>query len=232
MSDENELQQMAVAELAQRCAQETDRYLHKQSHDSSYCFELFRRAIQKADQAAWDVICAQYQPLVSRWVRRHTGFQDTGEEIQYFVNGAFGKLYNTITALKFDGFSGIGSLLQYLKLCVYSLITDYIRSAEQVRLYPIEDIPDSPSPDPSVEEQEMKRTYQQAFWEWINAWLNDDKERAVVYGSFVLALKPQEVYNLFPNRFLDVDEVYRVKQNVISRLRRNPEFRKFLGEND
>ncbi len=232
MSHEIKLQQMAVAELAHRCAQETDLYFHQQNHDSSYCFELFRRAIQRADQAAWDIICNQYQPLVSGWVRQHHAFQDSGEEIQYFVNGAFGKIYSTITPVKFDGFSDIGSLLRYLKLCVHSVIVDYNRSAEQISLYPLEEALGSASTDPAVEEQQIDRAYQQAFWEWINARLNDEKERSVIYGSFVLALKPQEIYDLFQNRFSDVDEIYRVKQNVISRLRRDPEFRKFIGGDD
>lgn len=232
MSHELKLQQMSVEDLAQRCAQETERYFHQQSHDSKYCFELFRRAIQETDQAAWDIICVQYQPLVSGWVRQHHGFQDSGEEIQYFINGAFGKIFSTITSSRFDGFSDLGSLLRYLKLCVHSVIVDYNRSAEQVRLYPLEEASESVSTDPAVEEQQMDRAYQRSFWDWINARLNDEKERSVIYGSFVLALKPQEIYDLFRNRFSDIDEIYRVKQNVISRLRRDPEFRKLFGEDD
>lgn len=232
MSDENELQLMPVGDLAHRCEQETERYFHQQSYDSTYCFELFRRAIQRTDQAAWGIICNQYQPLVSGWVRQHPGFQDSGEEIQYFVNGAFSKIFTTITPIRFDGFSDVGGLLRYLKLCVHSVIVDYNRSAEQANLYPLEEAMDNASTDPPVEEQEMDRAYQQAFWDWVNARLNDDKERAVIYGSFVLALKPQQIFDLFRHRFSDIDEIYRVKQNVISRLRRDPDFRKFLGEDD
>jgi hypothetical protein len=232
MSHEIKLQELAVADLAHQCAQETERYFHRQSSDSSYCFELFRRAIQGGNQAAWDMICVQYQPLVSGWVRQHHGFQASGEEIQYFVNGAFGKIYSTITPVKFDGFTDIGSLLRYLKLCVHSAIVDYNRSAEQISLYPLEDASEQVSRDPTVEEQQMDRAYQRAFWDWINTRLNDEKERAVIYGSFVLALKPQEIYDLFQNRFSNVDEIYRVKQNVISRLRRDPEFQKLLGWDD
>jgi len=232
MSDEIKLQSMSVADLAHRCGQETERYFHQQSYDPAYCFELFRRAIQGTDQAAWGIICNQYQPLVSGWVRQHTGFQDSGEEIQYFVNEAFSKIFSTITPAKFDGFSGVGALLGYLKLCVHSVIADYNRSAEQMSLYPLEEAAATVSSDPGVEEQEMDRAYQKTFWEWINTRLNDDKERAVVYGSFVLALKPQEIFDLFPNRFTDIDEIYRVKQNVISRLRRDSDFRKFVGGDD
>jgi hypothetical protein len=223
---------MAVAELVHKCEQETENYFHQQSNDSSYCFELFRRAIQQQEQGAWEIICVQYQPLVTGWVKQHHGFEATGEEIQYFVNGAFGKIAATLSPVKFDGFSNIGSLLRYLKLCVHSVIIDYSRMLDQVNLYPLEDALGEPSGEPGTENQALDRSHDQAMWEWINTWLEDEKERHVIYGLFVLALKPQELYEHFPNVFGEVDEIYRVKQNVIARLRRDPEFRKLLGEDD
>jgi hypothetical protein len=232
MSDELKPQHMAVAELAHRCAQETQHYFQQRSHDTSYCFELFRRALEARDQAAWEIICIQYQPLVSGWVRQHRGFEATGEEIQYFVNGAFGKISGTLTPGKFSHFSDIGALLRYLKMCVHSVIVDHNRVTEQRDLADLEDASEKPSPEPSVEEQAMDDSYRQAFWEWINARLQDEQERAVIYGSFSLDLKPQELCEHFRSLFTDVDEVYRVKQNVIARLRRDPEFRKLVGGDD
>ena len=109
---------------------------------------------------------------------------------------------------------------------------DYIRLAEQERFAPLEDASEEGSPEPSPEEQAMDRSEQQGLWDLINSRLQDEKERAVIYGSFVLVLKPQEVYDHYQSRFSDIDEIYRVKQNVVSRLRRDPELRKFLGGND
>jgi hypothetical protein len=232
MSHEIKLEHMAVAELAHKCEQETENYFHQQSYDSSYCFELFRRAIQQQEQGAWEIICVQYQPLVTGWVKQHHGFEATGEEIQYFVNGAFGKIAATLSPVKFDGFSNIGSLLRYLKMCVHSVIVDYSRMVDQVNLYPLEEALGEPSGEPGTENQALDRSHDQAMWEWINTWLEDEKERHVIYGLFVLALKPQELYEHFPNVFGEVDEIYRVKQNVIARLRRDSEFRKLLGEDD
>ncbi len=231
MSHEIKLQHMALADLADWCAHETELYFQHQGHDPKYCFELFRRAIQEQDQPAWEMICLQYQPLVAGWVRQHSRFEASGEEVQYFVNGAFGKIAIVLTPDKFGGFSDIGSLLRYLKMCVHSVITDYNRLAEHVSLNALEDASEE-SPDPLPEEQTMDRSYRQAFWDLINARLQDEKERSVLYGSFVLALKPQELYELFRNLFSDVDEIYRVKQNIISRLRRDSEFRKLLGQDD
>jgi hypothetical protein len=232
MSEEIKLRHMAVTDLANKCAQETENYFHQQIHDSSYCFELFRRAVQEQNQGAWDIICVQYQPLVSGWVKQHRGFETTGEEIQYFVNGAFGKIAATLSPVKFDGFPNIGSLLRYLKMCVHSVIVDYNRMVDQVNLYPLEDASEEPSNEPATEDQALDRSHGQAMWNWINSWLEDEKERRVIYGLFVLALKPQELYEHFPNLFGEVDEIYRVKQNVIARLRRDPEFRKLLGNDD
>jgi len=58
--------------------------------------------------------------------------------------------------------------------------------------------------------------------------LCNEKERRVVYGSFVLALKPRELYAQFRETFRDVKEVYRVKENVLARLRRDAELQEFL----
>ena len=232
MSDETSLHHLPVDKLAQRCAEETDLYFRHQSHDPQYCFELFRRAIRRADQYAWEVICVQYQSLVSGWVRQHHGFEPSGEEIQYFVNGAFGKISASLTPDKFEKFSDIKALLSYLKMCVHSVIVDYNRQADQGNLYSLDDILHNPATDLPVESQATDHEYRQELWDWLNARLHDEKERLVIYASFVLGLKPRELYEQSPKAFASVDEIYRTLQNVIARLRRDPGAQKFLGEND
>ena len=86
-------------------------------------------------------------------------------------------------------------------------------------------------PRPAPEEELLDVESRKTFWEWIDACLHDEKERLVVYGSFNLDLKPQEIFIKFQDMFSDVDEVYTIKQNVIARLRRDPDFRKFLARN-
>lgn len=230
MSHEIKPQHMSVADLAEYCAHETELYFQHLSHDPRYCFELFRRAIREQNQPAWEVICLQYQPLVAGWVRQHSRFESTGEEVQFFVNGAFGKIAATLTPDKFGGFSDLGSLLRYLKMCVHSVIVDYYRGVEQERLYALENVSKEKAPDSSPEEQIVDQIYRQKLWNLIQAQLQDEKERSIIYGSFALALKPQELYGLFQNLFSDVDEIYRIKQNVLFRLRRDLELRNFLGE--
>lgn len=71
--------------MRHRCAQESDRFFKRLPHDSRYCYELFRRAVTLGSQRAWDLIYAQYQPLVTSWVKCHAMFSATGEEASYFV---------------------------------------------------------------------------------------------------------------------------------------------------
>jgi DNA-directed RNA polymerase specialized sigma24 family protein len=223
-----------LTELIRQCALETDRFFNGQSFDSQYCFELFRKAILEHDPLAWEAVYTQYHPLVGKWVVQHPGFETSGEELQYFVNRAFEKLWAALAPEKFRGFTELGSLLRYLKMCVHSVISDYRRSLEQSELVDLSEEESGEIEDgaPPVEESALERAGQLAFWEMINARLNDEKERQVVYGSFVLALKPRELYEQFPRLFGNVDEVYLVKQNVLSRLRRDLGLAKFIGIHD
>ena len=232
MSTEIDLRSLTLADVAQRCARETEFFFQHQDHDSRYCFELFRRAILEHDQSAWEMIHIQYQPLVSGWIQRHPAFESSNEEVQYFVNRAFERIWAALKPAKFDRFSDLKPLLLYLKMCVHSVIVDHNRLTEQF-------VWNSQSEDPAVEgiaheaapeDQAMEQVYRQQFWEWINAQLHDEKERLVVYGSFVLTLRPRELYNQFQVMFSDVDEVYRIKQNVLARFRRDPEFRKLRDD--
>ncbi len=223
-----------LADLAHRCAQETQRFFEGQSYDPRYCFELFRLAIVERNQPAWEVIHAQYQSLVAGWVRQHRGFEASGEEAQYFVNRAFEKIWVALTPDKFGRFSDLGPLLRYLKMCVHSVIVDHNRSVDQANRYAVSEESDIErrAQDPTIEDRALDRVHGRQFWEWINARLHDEKERHVVYGSFVLGLKPRQIHDLFPETFQDVAEVHRVKQNVLARLRRDPEFQKLLDEHD
>jgi hypothetical protein len=58
--------------------------------------------------------------------------------------------------------------------------------------------------------------------------MQDEAERRAAYYCFVLDLKPREVQERHPELYGSVDDVYRIKRNVLDRLRRNPRIRAFL----
>ncbi len=219
---------------ASRCAEETERYYQGRNFHTRDCFELFELAILRRDPDAWEAIYQQYQALVSRWVQGHPAFEACGEEVSYFVNRAFEKIWIALTPEKFRHFTELRALLSYLKMCVHSVITDHTRSIKLAELVALAEEGSSPGsvPSNSLEEQALERTDRSRIWASVSARLHNEKERRVVFGSFFLALKPSELFEQYPGSFQNVEEVYLVKQNVLARLRRDVDLVKLLRVDD
>jgi len=230
ISEEN-LTDLSLSILLYRCSEESEHFFQKRSHDPRYCFELFRRAILEQNQLSWELIYRQYRPLVSGWIERHSSFQSTGEEKDYFVNRAFEKMWQVMTPEKFGQFPDLKSVLRYLQMCVHSVIMDHIRKKEETVLW--DDVPpsilDKADQTENVERRIMISDRQQALWQSLNHRLKNEKEQKVIYGMFVLALKPGELLKEFKGVFKNANEIYQIKANVIERLRRDHEFREFLS---
>ena len=129
---------------------------------------------------------------------------------------------------KFDSFPDLKSLLRYLQLCVASVVTDHARSAEYYEM--LEDLPPGAEEATGVhvEEVALERTERVAFWQAIGQRLNDDKERMVLHYSYVVGFKPGQIYDERQDLFEDVREIYRIKENILARLRRDTELQDLL----
>jgi hypothetical protein len=226
---ESDLQLLTLAGVRHRCARESDRFFRRLPNDPRYCYELFRRAITLGSQRAWDLIYAQYEPLVTSWVQRHSMFQATGEEAKYFVNAAFEKIWTRITPEIFTGFPDLKSILRYLQMCVNSAIVDFIRAAAvTARLNELEQT-DSIRYVDAHEQEQFDRIERQELWDWLNRQLKNNKEESIVYGTYILDMKPHELYEHYADLFEDVKEIYRVKENLLARLRRHKSAGEFLS---
>jgi len=219
--DEN-LRLLELAALSERCARQTELFFQRQPHNPHYCHELWRRAIVDGDTRAWERLYTQYHPLVAGWVRRHSAFADCGDDIHHLVNCAFEKMWFALDPSKFAQFADVPSLLRYLQMCVHSAILDAVRRAED----PAEVAPETLSDDqagsaPTVEGAVLGRLQRQELWQAVLARLADERERLVVYGSYALGLTPRELCAEYAGSFADVKEVYRIKENVLDRLRRD-----------
>jgi hypothetical protein len=232
MVHQDDIQLFTQASIAHRCARETELFFQRKNYDPRYCFELFRRAIVERQQRSWELIYSQYRSQVVGWVDRHPAFWASGEEAQYFVNRAFEKMWAALTPEKFGDFADLKSILRYLQMCVHSAIVDSARAQKQETL-PYDEQKaalERPAAKSTVEEHVLTRIKRQELWDYMNQRLKDEKERCIVYGAFVLNLKPGELYAQFQETFRDVQEVYRVKENLIARLRRDRELAKFLDD--
>lgn len=220
--------ELTLAGLTRRCAQETEAFFRRDAYDPHFCYELFRRAVTEQNQRAFAFLYTQYTPLVTGWVERHPSFRNAHEETQYFVNRAFEKFWRALSAEKFLQFADLKALLGYLKLCTHSVLIDYTRS-RQVEVLD-EETGDSSLMDLAasahMEDDALQQAARRDFWALIRSRLTGEKEEAVIYGSFVMALKPAELQAYYAHLFTDIKDVYRTKQNVLDRLRRDLEIQK------
>jgi DNA-directed RNA polymerase specialized sigma24 family protein len=220
--ENNQLSNMPLEDLSEKCAQETVRYYHAKSndpqgHDPKYCFELFRRAIQVHDEDAWHAIVTQYKLQVEKWVYGHIYFQvvtkqDDPEDLIAQVLERFWKSY---TADKFARSDELKGVLKYLKMCVNGVVTDAWRKLcrqnfEQQTEDEVEDLPEArPTPENLLQVDEL--------WQYIKKHSKNQEEYIVVYASFVLDLSPRQILADYPDLFSDIKEIYQHKANVKSR---------------
>ena len=85
----------------------------------------------------------------------------------------------------------------------------------------------APAPN-NAERSALGKLAGEQLWETILRELQDEGEQVVAYLSFARDLKPAEIFQRHPRLYESVADVYRVKRNVIERLRRSAEVRAFL----
>lgn len=232
MSPQIEVEAMALDTLRQLCAQEGEL-------DPRSCYELFRRAIQNGDQLAWEAVFDQYSPRAASWVERHPLFPALREESEYFVNWAFTKMWRTLSPEKLARFYALAPALRYLQMCIHSALVDFARlrawdALTDEYVDPIDETATTPgSPGrPSelrvsrggsagAEEQAYSHRRGESLWNLLGEHFQDDRERRAAYGTFVLALTPEQVQAQYPARFQDTQEVMEVEEALLGRLRQD-----------
>lgn len=215
---------LSLAQLSERCAEQTTLFFQQVEHDTRFCFELFRRALCEQDQAAWSLLVDQYRVLVRGWIRRHPSFPESGENDAFFLNRAFERLWSSIDEAKFKRFDDLRAVLRYLQMCINSVIIDHHRATRAVAMQTELSERDSALSNPSIELWALDRVERSRLWSYVQGTAKDRKELVCIHASFVLGLKPKQIMENFAEEFADVNEIYLVKQNVLARLRRDEQF--------
>ena len=210
------IREMSPSQLAARC-QNT---LPDASHEP-FCFELFRRAIIEGCSLCWHYLHNQYYSLVRYWVfQRSSSDPDMIDDLTQDAFTAFWRFY---TPDKLACAGGLGAVLAYLKSCAASAVAQAHRKAEKMVLEAEwdEQIMSARSSTHSAEVTALQQMTAQHLWTVIEACCNDEREHLVTRLIFMDGLKPRHIVEQFPDFFSDVFEVYRVKRNLLDRLRRN-----------
>jgi hypothetical protein len=222
------LAELSIGELARRCAEETLRFVRGEPRDDLFCFEIFSRAVVQRDDRAWAAIMAQYRGIILAYVGQHSSASLLHEPDDYWVNRAFARFWSAVGPERFGQFPDLPALLKYLKLCVHSVLMDDLR-ARRSPAASLDEVPEATPAATNDEHSVIGRLASEQLWRAILDELQNEAERVVAHLSFARGLKPGEIYDRHPRLYADVADVYRIKRNVVERLRRSPDIRAFLA---
>lgn len=119
-------------------------------------------------------------------------------------------------------------------MCVNSEILDHVRRKDK-SAFSLDDDEISEfdrQQVPAEPDQTDDEWSKQELWLFLKPRLRSKKEEIALYYTLFQDLKPRDIYDLYLELFEDVSEVHRIKQNIMSRLRRDSEVKEYLGQDD
>jgi hypothetical protein len=213
---------LPLAELAAACQAETRKFLRDEPHDDVFALELLSRAVRAGDDSAWEAFVAQYSGLVLAQIRRHPPHSATAEDDTFWINRTFQRFAEAVTADRLDLFPSMAAVLRYLQMCAHSVLMDQERARRRWPHTSLEPLRDTLEAGHDVERSVVGRLAAQELWDAVIQELPDASERLIACLSFKGGYKPAEIHARHSDRFPNIADVYRIKRNVLVRLRRSP----------
>lgn len=215
---------LSVADLAQRCAEETEKFARRVANDTQFCFELLRRALAEQSDDAFTYVFQVYERSVTNWVYHHSRFALTGESAEFFTGAAFRAFHSALQGSKFERFPSLAAILSYLKMCVHTAIAQYLRDEARAVTTPLDDEGELPvTPDLG------ERTDASELWEQICRLLPDERDRLLARCAFAQGLKPREICVAFRSHWSNEREVSVALYRIRRILRGDPELAEAAG---
>lgn len=213
-----------IIKLAYLCKENAHCYVEREPYTQCFCLELFRRAVIERDDDAWAAVYDQYADRVRYWLG--TPWTHDDEE----VTVVFERFWQAVDGAKFTRFHSLAAVLQYLKMCAYSVRMDRGRALRATASeHPLDEAVHRAAGHDDVEETVTQSVDARRLWAVVRSLLCDEREGLVLYLSYVMGLTPREIRARHHGHFPDVAEVYRLKRNVLDRLRRAPEIKALAG---
>ncbi len=179
-------------------------------------YALFEHAIARRDDAAWATVYARYSNMVRHWLGPDWDNADEG------VAAVFVRFWHAMDAEKLARFTSVAPVLRYLKLCAQTTRRDHVRAIRNYREEPLDDVAHTMAAPGILEEMVLSQSDRLAFWHAVQACLTDQREREVIYLSYVQGLCPRQISARHNARFPCVQDVYRLKRGALNRLRHAP----------
>src|SRR5437763_7719638 len=209
--------EMSLPMLTAQCLRELDNYRRGEPCTDTFGVELFRRALIQSDQEAWACLYHCFGGIVRGWLRRHPKREAAYhlENEEYYIAQAFERFWQATTLTQRMKFTTLAAALQYLRASLNGAIVDTLRTDARSREV---SLPESGKPgEPYMEDM----TSSSEVWELLQTMLPNGREQRLAYLLYHCGLKPREIVRFCPQEWHDVQEIYRLRRNILERLRRN-----------
>jgi len=213
--------------LVDACQQES---LQPRAQENGSCFEIFRRAFDEADRVAQEALVCQYQRLIQKWIADF--HSDVNEDFEDLVQEVWLRYWRSLRKKKppcvAGNFIHLGELLKYLKLCVNSVMIDHQHPRQQgMAQMELSEATEAhlqaqfagPTPEENFAEQERLRGLA-ALRAQFDTLVSDPRERRLFELLYERGLKPREVVREYAREFPEIEEVRRIEERVLKRIRR------------
>lgn len=177
--------------------------------------ELLHQALVQGSQDAWAELQQCLGETVRRWLHTHPSKEAAcrWESEEHYVGLAFERFRQAAIEGQV-AFETQPSALIYLRASLNGTILDTLRSYSRPRAVLVP-LPGAPS-RPYVED----RNTSLELWEILQRALPSEREQQLAYLLYHCGLGPREIVQFCPQEWNDVQEIYRLRRNILERLLR------------
>jgi hypothetical protein len=206
--------EMSIPVLTAQCLEELDTYRRGEPYTDIYGAELLRRATMQDNQEAWASVQHCFGGMVRGWFRCHPSRETACrlESEEYYVAQTFARFLQATASYQLVEFSQLSAALQYLRASLHGAILDTLRAYTQP-MGVSRPLPGEPRVEDNADSCET--------WNILKVILSNSREQRLAYLLFHCGLGPREIVHFCPQEFSDVQEIYRLRYNIVERLLHN-----------
>jgi hypothetical protein len=168
--------------------------------------DMFHRALIQGDSQAREWVQRSYRKTVLHWLHNHPHKVEIYRfyDENYYVSQTFAHFWQAAAdkqGLKFDT---LDEALQYLYASLNGVLVDTLRASSHGLVWPEEDLNDSAE-----------------LWKTIQELISDVRQQRLAYLLYHCGLKPGEIVRTCPREFSSVQEISRLRCDILEQLLHN-----------
>jgi hypothetical protein len=209
--------EMSLPVLTAQCLRELDNYRRGEACTDAFGLELLRRATIQGNEEAWAWVQHCFGGIVRGWLLRHPQREVACrlESEEDYVAQAFERFWQATAFNQRVEFRTLAAALQYLRSSLNGAVLDMLRAYARPREVSL------PGPGESGEPLVEDGSEISDVWDTLQMILTNPREQRLAYLLFHCGLKPREIVRFGSQEWDDVQEIYRLRRNIMERLLRN-----------